>query len=324
MDCCLAALLLGALAPAALFAAISGRADAILPLAFAISLGHALFLGIPMAWVHRAKQWDRLWSAIAGAALIGIAPVGFMTWPFRPWTRGMSSVDGVVTWVDGFPTWAGWLSYLEILAGASALGAIGGLICWLILRACGLVPADARTQFKPRLGLLLASLAVAASGSVAALPRLTMDRSCHNVFRDGRRSVSPVVNIDLDIAPADWPALAKLLEQFGLAHQMSFRDLSQSQPSTVDMLYLSLCAEDAPVISVNEQHWLVGELPTGDRGVGVVMYDPRGNHDWHPLARDLIAALDGKWSDKVRFRNGEGRLVPMPAELMPPQSAPHD
>ncbi|WP_316201924.1 MULTISPECIES: hypothetical protein [unclassified Bradyrhizobium] len=318
----IAAFLLGALAPAALFAAISGKASQMLPLAFAVTIGHALILGVPVALLYRWKRWKRLWAAVASAALIGMIPVGILTWPLDPSSRGWDSVNDVVQWVDGIPTLAGWISYAELLAWMAVLGAIGGLIFWLTLRCCGLIPGDAQTSFRPRLGLLLASLAVAASGSVAALPMLSADRSCHNVFRDGQRSVSAVVNIDLDIVQADWRDLAKLLEQFGQSRQMSFRDLSQSQAPTVDMLYLSLCAEDSPVISIDEQHWHTDRLPPSNRGVGVRIYDPRGGHDWPALARELVAALDGRWSGKVRFRDYGGRLVPAPSELSSPRGAP--
>lgn len=318
----IAALLLGALAPAALFAAISGNAAQMLPVAFAVSLGHALILGVPAALLSRRKRWDRLWIAVAGAALIGMLPVGILTWPFNPSRRGFSSVDGVVQEVDGIPSLAGWISYVELLAGLAVLGAIGGLIFWSTLRGCGLIPVDAQARLRPRFGLGLALLAVAASGSVAALPMISADRSCHNVFRNGLRSVSAVINIDLDIAQAEWRDLAKLLEQFGQSRKMSFLDLSQSQASTVDTLYLSLCAEDGRVISVNEQLWHTGHLSPSNRGVGVVIYDPRGTHDWPALARELVAALEDKWRGKVRFRDPGGRLVPAPPELSSPAGGP--
>jgi hypothetical protein len=310
----IAAFLLGALAPAALFAAISGKPAQTLPLAFAVTLGHALILGAPVTLLYRSRRWDRLWAAVAGAAVIGMIPVGVLTWPFDPSSRGSASVNDVVQWVDGIPTLAGWMSYAELLAQLGVLGAIGGLVFWSTLRYCGLIPGVAQRSFRPRLGLVLASLAIAASGSVAALPMLSADRSCHNVFRDGQRSVSPVVNIDLDLAQTEWRDLASLLEQFAQSRQMSFRDLSQSQAPKVDILYLSLCTEDGPLISIDEQRWPVGHLPPSNRGVAVAIYDPRGGHDWTSLARDLVAALDGRWSGKVRFRDHDGRLVPAPYE----------
>jgi hypothetical protein len=317
----IAAFLLGALAPAALFAPFTGRAEQALPLAFAIALGHALILGVPVALLFRLKRWDRLWAAVAGAALIGIVPGGILMWPFDPSSRGSGSANGVVLWVDGIPTLAGWMAYAELLMTQAMLGAMGGLICWLTLRSCGVVPVDPSRRLRPRMGLLLAVLAIAASGSVVALPLLSADRSCHNLFRDGRRSVSTVLNIDLDIAQTDWADLAKLLEQFGQSRQMSFRDLSQRGAPEVDLLSLSVCAENSPVVSVDEQRWR-SDPSAGDRGVAVYLYDPRGGHDWPSLARDLVAALDGRWNGKVRFRDHGGRLVPAPAELTSPSGAP--
>jgi hypothetical protein len=230
----------------------------ILPVAFAITLGHSIILGLPVALLYRAKRWKRLSTAVIGAALIGAVPGGVLTWPLRPSSRTTASVGGVPTIIDGVPTFAGWLGYLELLAMLGGLGAVGGLVIWLTLRWSGVLtvtdPDPVKREFRQRrIGFLFAGTAVVASVAIFALPSILKDGSCHNMFRDGRRSASPKMNIDLDITTSDWLRLAQLLERFGASHGMSFRNTSETRPAVVEILGPSACTEAGVVISIIEQ-----------------------------------------------------------------------
>jgi hypothetical protein len=164
---------------------------------------------------------------------------------------------------------------------------------------------------------VLSAAATIASVAVAAIPSITMDRSCHNMFRDGRRSVLSSLNIDLDITMDDWPAVTTLLENFGVSHGMLFRNSSSSRPQ-VKVLGLSACTEQV-VITVVDQRWAsrnYAPLMAG-RGVPVGIYDLTEGSAWRPLARELVAELDSQWPGRVQFRDGGGRLVPRPASQMP-------
>src|SRR6266700_663011 len=98
----IAAVLLGALAPALVVAGLSANLM-LLPLAFAVTLGHSVVLGLPAALFCRAKRWTRFSAAIVGALLIGAIPVGIFGWPMHPSWRTSASVDGVPTIIDGVP-----------------------------------------------------------------------------------------------------------------------------------------------------------------------------------------------------------------------------
>lgn len=312
------ALLLSALAPALIMAGFSASLR-ILPIAFGISLGHAIVLGVPVALWFRAKQWKRPSAALLGAALIGAIPVGLFAWPINPSTKS-ASVGGVTTIIDGVPTLAGWLNYLQLLGMFGILGAAGGLAFWLTLRWSGVLTVDPAGPGlrQRRLGMLLAGAAIIASVTVFALPSITMDRSCHNMFRDGRKSASPKTNIDLDIAAGDRSKLASLLEQFAISHGLSFRNSSESRLE-VAILSFSACTEQGVVIKIDEQYWAAPEYaaPRGDRGVAISVFALHGDAEWRSLARELVAVLDAQWQGKVRFRGPMGRLVPGPAELIP-------
>lgn len=315
----IAAVLSGALAPALIVSGVSADIR-ILPLAFAVTLGHSVILGLPVALFFRAKRWKRLSATVAGAFLIGVVPGGLLTWPVDLSFRTSGSVDGVATIINGIPTLAGWLGYIKLLGMLGGLGAVGGLAFWLTLRSCGVLAEDhigaAPTPATWRSAAALAVAATIASVAIAAIPSITKDRSCHNMFRDGRRSVAPSLNIDLDIAMEDWPTITTLLENFGVSHGMLFRNSSSSRPQ-VEVLGLSACTEQV-VIAVIDQRWASRNYaPLMPGGMPVRIYDLTDGDAWRPFARELVAELDSRWPGKVRFRDGGGRLIPPPGSLMP-------
>jgi hypothetical protein len=311
----IAAILLGALVPAVIVAGLSANLM-ILQLAFAVTLGHSMILGLPVALLYRAKRWTRLSVAVVGAFLIGALPAGFVTWPLSLSLRTTASVDGVATIIDGVPTLAGWLGYLQSLATFGALGAVGGVVFWLTLRCSGMLTATDPESTRllatqSRIGVLLTGAAVAASIAVVTLPAITKDRSCHNMFRDGRRSVAPKVAIDVDITMDDWPRLTTLLEEFGTSHGMSFRNSNDSKPD-VKVLGLSACSEQGLVISADDLRWAsrnYAPIMVGG-GVPIGVFDLADGIGWQLLAQDLVAVLESEWRGKVRFRDGDGRFVP--------------
>ncbi len=227
--------------------------------------------------------------------------------------------DGVATIVDGIPTLAGWLQYLEFVGLLGGLCAAGALVFWLIIKWSGIfetirlgsaAPAPKRIPFV----ISVAAAAVIAPAAVAAILSITMDRTCHNMFGDGRTSVGSKMNIDLYIEREDWPKLTALFKQFSASHAMSFRDFSESRPGVVEVLALSACTEEGTVIETNEQRWASRHYGPIFPGWGVligVYYVGNGN-SWQSVADDFLESLRSEWPGKVRFRDGGGHLVPEP------------
>ncbi len=296
------AFLLSALAPALIAAGLFASLK-ILPLAFGIALGHAIVPGVPVALWFRAKQWKRPGSALLGGVFIGAIPVGLFAWPINTVTTS-ASVGGVTTIIGGVPTLAGWLNYLQLMGMFGGFGAAGGLVFWLTLRFSGVLTVDPAGPGlrQRRLGMWLAGVAIVASVTVFALPSIIMDRSCHNMFRDGRRSASPKASIDLDIVSGDRSKLAALLDQFAISHGLSLRNSSESRPE-VAILSFSACTEQGVVINVHEQNWTAPAYaaPRGDRGVAIGFFDLHDGAGWQPLATELVAVLDAQWQGKVRI-----------------------
>ena len=100
-----------------------------------ISAAFVLVLGIPAYLLLRWRNAVRWWSTIASGFVLGAVPIAVFSWPLRFSQGASASVDGVPTLVNGIPTFAGWLQYLESVAFFGACGAVAGTTFWLISRS---------------------------------------------------------------------------------------------------------------------------------------------------------------------------------------------
>lgn len=119
------ATLLGAIVPATIVSIVitwQGPPVVMLPallLAFVVTLGHTLILGLPVALLYHAKRWHQPELADATGFLIGAVPIG------------------LVLSAHGIEDPAGWPGFLRLIGVCGALGAAGALAFWLTLRRAG-------------------------------------------------------------------------------------------------------------------------------------------------------------------------------------------
>lgn len=143
------ATLLGALVPAAIVSITMLGSTKFLVLAlfaFAVTLGHALILGLPVALLYRAKRWHRLDVTVVTGFLIGVVPIGAFSWPVTNSSNSTVRFNGTLLSVDGVPTLAGWLEFLCSLGMLGNLGAVGALVFWLTLRWSGALDDSSRSE----------------------------------------------------------------------------------------------------------------------------------------------------------------------------------
>jgi hypothetical protein len=310
-------LMLSALIPALAVGAL-GSSLKLISSAFVIALGHAVVLGVPavaLLWQRRLVNWV---TALATGFVIGVLPVGFISWPL---SHGNTNawIDHVQTIANGVPTAAGWIQYLRGVVTFGAFGALGGVACWLWLRIWRALPtADGKVSsaWEPRNSLIASSIVVASVAAVLAIPAITKDRSCHNVLRDGRRSIAPQVTMDLEISITDWPRLRDVFSALAATNHLSFRDDSEVRPEIVRTLYLSVCNSGVS-ISTAEQRWAAQryEAPIKGRGIAIGVYETHSGSGWEQLVRQLVGRLEELWPGKIRFRGTRGELIPMPKAL---------
>ena len=137
-----------------------------------------------------------------------------------------------------------------------------------------------------------------------------------SLFSNGKTRVSAIFQLDLQITNDEWTELSQLFLEFGESHGLSFRDSSEVR-DVVKILYLSLCAANQPNIEVAEQRWEQNAFapPIPGRGIGMAFYGEVPEAVWHPLAVDIVMTLEGRWPQRVRFLNGDGRWIDRPAFL---------
>jgi hypothetical protein len=122
---CLAALVLAALSPAVTVAIGMSNAR-VMPYVFIVAAAHALLLGLPAFLYFDRKKRITLLTCIAGAFVIGAAPVGLLDLGFEL----------------RYPQPNVHRTYIVI--GAFGLfGALGGLVFWSTLRIFGVLPRRA-------------------------------------------------------------------------------------------------------------------------------------------------------------------------------------
>lgn len=111
------------------------RTKGFLSICFVISAAYVIVLGIPAYALLRWRNAVRWWSTIGAGFILGAIPFALYTWPLRYSNLHTSATfDGVQTMVNGSPTMAGWLQYLEALSFMGACGAVGALAFWVVAR----------------------------------------------------------------------------------------------------------------------------------------------------------------------------------------------
>lgn len=101
-----------------------------------ISAGFVLLLGLPAYILLRYFKLINWWSTLLSGFCLGALPMAIFTWPIRyADMNSSSSVNGVQTMIDGVPTMAGWLQFLEGVLFFGAFGLAAALAFWLIAPA---------------------------------------------------------------------------------------------------------------------------------------------------------------------------------------------
>jgi len=154
-------------------------------------------------------------------------------------------------------------------------------------------------------------------------PSRVDDASCHDLrrqFVNGQTRISAVLLIGLKVTNDDWAELTRLFKAFAESHELSFHNGSESRPGVVETLYLSLCAPNQPNVEIGEQRWAYNGYasPLPGRGIVIGFYGDMTEAGWHPVAVELVKALDARWPNSVRFLNGGGYVIDRPDFLGEP------
>lgn len=115
---------------------IWGRTRGFLGLTAVIVSGFVLVLGLPAYLLLRYLKLVRWWSTLSAGFILGALPMAIFTWPLKySDMKSSSSVNGVQTMIDGVPTTAGWLQYVEGVLFFGAFGLAAAFVFWLVAPA---------------------------------------------------------------------------------------------------------------------------------------------------------------------------------------------
>ena len=105
-------------------------------LTFSVALVYAVVGGLPAYFLARKLHLVNWWASIIGGFIIGAAPAAIFAWPIHnnkatdAWNRNHKEIIDYV--INGTPTMAGWLHYVNIFCGMGLLGMLGGFTAWLV------------------------------------------------------------------------------------------------------------------------------------------------------------------------------------------------
>jgi hypothetical protein len=112
------------------------RTRGFLGLTAVIVSGFVLVLGLPAYLLLRYLKLVRWWSTFSAGFILGALPMAIFTWPLRySDMKSSSSLNGVQTMIDGVPTAAGWLQYVEGVLFFGAFGLVAAFVFWLVAPA---------------------------------------------------------------------------------------------------------------------------------------------------------------------------------------------
>jgi hypothetical protein len=226
-------------------------------LTFLVALGHAIVLGLPLFLFLRAKSLVGIISCALGGFVVGaIGPASFGLMGMFGNASYNASSGGRATIVNGAPTLAGWIEYAQAVGYAGLIGLAGGLTFWLVTRLSGQIPPEPATATpparSPAMSRTVAVVAIAATCAVLLLPSIVTDKSCHNLFRDGRTSIAPQIYARVNLTAEDWPALTQLTTDYAAAHSLSLRSDQAIRSGRLMWRNLNLCNE----AGINIESWM--------------------------------------------------------------------
>ena len=306
--------LIAAFAAAALVSALvgSGRTPEFLPFAIVVTAILTLIFGLPAYIVLRSRLPAAWWTPVLVGFSIGAAPVLLL---IAIGTPDYASSGGTVTVQDGVRTWAGWQEAIAFGFMGGLPGAAGGFAFWAVLKASGALSETAAKARRRHVATVV--LVIAAVGTVAAfvLPSRTVDQSCHNSARDGRRLVTPELVAALDVGPAEWDDVRALMKDFSNDHEWSFRESLAGSVDSYAALEVSVCAEPGMAFSVMQHYANPDAFPSAARQsppnmsmMVTVTLEQRGEA-WREPGKDFLDRLQAAYGARLAFKNAQGQTI---------------
>ena len=261
-------------------------------------------LAMPAYSVLRLYQRETWRSCIAAGFIVGASVAALVLLP----VSGSEQIGREMTVVAGVRTAAGWRMYAGAVGSAGGIGAGAGGVFWAVLR---LLERGGRSPRLGRLSLTAGTgFAIAASWTILAIPSLTMDRSCHNVLRDGRDSIGPVLFFTVELKGGEWPRFQDTAERFASAENWAINKPKSKDKALSHSRFVSACVEPGTEIMFDG-----ADLPNPTKAQ-VSVFQPQGGNSWQEPAGRLLALIEANFPGRLR-RDLAGTEAETPSALLP-------
>ena len=173
------------------------------------------------------------------------------------------------------------------------------LAAWLYV-ACFLPARKAPRSFAathPGVTLVVMTLAVPAMAASIVTAPVPTDPSCHNVFRGGRLSARPALNVGLRLKKGESTKLRAIYDDFASDFGLSVRRHRGHR---------SICNDDVLI---------EGSAVNGHHGYVLLVYPHEARDGWQPLVQELDCRLRMRWEHSMVYIGGHGGEIARPAFL---------
>lgn len=271
------------------------------PFAFWIAFFLGAVLGLPLFFATKARGRVNAKTAVACGFAVGAAlPVLVMAFG----GADQASINGVPTVVDGRYTWRGWVENIQFVALTGGLGSIGALIFMTVVKWRNELSASVTTAHWTRGDSVAAFSAVAIFAAVFFISDAYVDRSCHNILRDGRRSATPAAQFELRADRSAWREVEAELENYGREAGFDMRPEVRPDDDFLPWFQVSLCREPGTNIFVSQA--------IGPR-LSFAVFQEQGDERWRTPFQTLHERVKRRWPGRVFFTGGQGEEIAPPA-----------
>jgi hypothetical protein len=141
--------------------------------------------------------------------------------------------------------------------------------------------------------------------------------ACHGGKEDAKRNWVCSENrmiVTTSATEAEWPALGKIVADFGRSRSLDVFDTSTDIPEYIRTLTVSVCSADGLFLLLDKRMYHNEQLNRDGDAITIALRTYRNSYEWRPLSEQLLSELREKWPHAVDTRwpapRGSNRALP--------------
>lgn len=98
----------------------------------------------------------------------------------------------------------------------------------------------------------------------------------------------------------DWPALARIVSEFGRKRELKVFDTSANIPNYIRTLEVSVCSSDGLFLMIDKRTYSDQSMNRDGNRIRAVLRTYKNAFDWKPLAEELVETFQKNWRGPVK------------------------